>query len=60
MKDEKLLYSDEEMSTLRTADFGSGGGILGPVTVRTPFSIAAFTSSTLVFSGSLKRLRKLP
>ena len=42
------------------ADFGSGGGILGTVTVRTPFSMAAFTSSTLVFSGSLKRRRKLP
>ena len=42
------------------ADFGSGGGILGTVTVRTPFSMAAFTSSTCVFSGSLKRRRKLP
>ncbi|KAJ8639059.1 hypothetical protein MRB53_015753 [Persea americana] len=32
---------------------------LGTVTVSTPFSIAAFTSSTLAFSGNLNRLRKL-
>ncbi|RWR97332.1 hypothetical protein CKAN_02676000 [Cinnamomum micranthum f. kanehirae] len=33
---------------------------LGTVTVSTPFSIAAFTSSTLAFSGNLNRLRNLP
>ncbi|KAI5080339.1 hypothetical protein GOP47_0005818, partial [Adiantum capillus-veneris] len=48
------------MSMDLTADLGSGGAVLGTVTVSTPFSMLAFTSSTLALSGRRKRRRKLP
>uniref|UniRef100_A0A0A0KSC0 Uncharacterized protein n=1 Tax=Cucumis sativus TaxID=3659 RepID=A0A0A0KSC0_CUCSA len=39
---------------------GFFSSILGTITVRTPFSMLAFTSSTLAFSGSLNLLMNFP
>ncbi|RWR97330.1 Proline transporter 1 [Cinnamomum micranthum f. kanehirae] len=53
-----LLRIHPDMSMVLTS--GSLTCSLGTVIVSTPFSIAAFTSSTLAFSGNLNRLRNLP
>ena len=50
--------SQPEISMALTSGFLTSA--LGTVTVRTPFSMAAFTSSTFTFSGNLNRLMNGP